>query len=70
MAKSSLLRIFFQSWLISFLGVLFLLLLLAMLQGPESMRVAIFAAPFWALILSPMLAVAFTLLYRGYKKGK
>jgi len=67
---SRLLRIFFMSWFLSFLGIFFFLYLLAELKGPEAVRVAIFAAPFWALVLSPMFAVAFTLLYRVYKKGK
>jgi len=67
---SSQLRIFLISWLLFFLGIFFFMYVLAGLEGPESVRVAVFAAPFWALILSPMLAVAFTLLYRVYKKGK
>ncbi len=68
--KSSLLKILFMSWLLSFLGVLFLLFLLAWVQGGhESMRVAYFAAPFWAIILSAILAIVYTLLYRVYKKG-
>jgi len=67
---SSLLRIFFMSWFLFFLGVFFFMYLVAGLEGPESVRVAVFAAPFWAVILSPMFAVAFTLVYRVYKKGK
>ena len=67
---SGLLRIFFVSWFLFFLGVFSLMYLLAGLKGPESVRVAVFAAPFWAIILSSMFAAAFTLLYRVYKKGK
>jgi len=66
--KSGLLRIFFASWLLSFLGLLFLMFLAAELQGPESMRVAIYAAPFWAILLSPIPAILSTLLYRVYKE--
>lgn len=69
--KSNLLRIFFMSWLLSFLAVLFLLYLLAWVEGRyESLRVAVYAAPFWATITSPILAISFTLLYTLHKKRK
>jgi len=70
-ARSSLLRIFFEIWLLSFLGVLFLLFLLAWFQGGhESLRVAKYAAPFWAILLSPIIAIFFTLVYRVYRERK
>jgi len=68
--KSPLLRIFLVSWLLSFLGVSFSMFLLAWIEGPESVRVAVFAAPFWAAILSPVAAVICTLLYRVCREGR
>ena len=68
--KSPLLRIFLVSWLLSFLSFLFSMFLLAWIEGPESVRVAVFAAPFWAAILSPVAAVICTLLYRVCRKGR
>jgi len=62
--------IFFRSWLVSFLGILLLMLLSAGLQGPESMHMAIYAAPFWAILLSPVLAIVLVLFYRVYRESK
>ena len=62
--------IFFKSWLVSLLGILLLMLLSAGLREPESMRIAIYAAPFWALLLSPVLAIALVLFYRVYRESK
>lgn len=42
--------------------------LLAWIEGPESVRVAVFAAPFWAVILSLATAVICTSLYRVCRK--
>ena len=69
--KSTLLRIFFISWFLLFLGIFFFMYLLAGLEGPESVRVAVYAAPFWAAILSLIFAIVCTLLYGVFhKKGK
>jgi len=60
-----------MSWLVSFLGVLFLLLLSGWIRGGmELLRVYYYAAPFSAIILSPIIAVVFTLLYRVYEQRK
>jgi len=70
--KSSLLKIFFMSWLVSFLGVSFLLLLSGWIRGGmELLRVYYYAAPFWAACMyAPIIAVVFTLLYRVYEQRK
>lgn len=73
--KSGLKRIFFESWLVSFIGVLFLIFLLAGLGGNGYPRggggqYLVIAAPIWATLLASLIANVYTTIYRVYKKRR
>ncbi len=73
--KSGLKRVFLDSWLVSFIGVLFLIFLLSGLGGSGGPRgggghYLIIVAPFWALLLSTLIATVCTIVYAVYKKRR
>lgn len=70
--NANLLRIFFDSWLVSFIGVLFSIFLLAGrgVGGYGGGKLLPIVAPFWALLLSPPIAAVYTFIYMVYKKIK